>query len=150
MIEKMRKYSFVLYHRDYEAFLAQLQKLGVLHLIRNTEAKTESLVKNLELIGDFAEATSFLQKLASEAEKTATALTPKMLLNKITEAARRKTGWGGRPKPCASRSANWSPGAISTMSWRKSWKPMAFRWISTLASKITLSHSGKKTTPSRR
>ena len=32
MIEKMRKYSFVLYHRDYEAFLAQLQKLGVLHL----------------------------------------------------------------------------------------------------------------------
>ena len=78
MIEKMRKYSFVLYHRDYEAFLAQLQKLGVLHLIRNTEAKTESLVKNLELIGDFAEATSFLQKRASEAEKTATALTPKI------------------------------------------------------------------------
>ena len=94
MIEKMRKYSFVLYHRDYEAFLAQLQKLGVLHLIRNTEAKTESLVKNLELIGDFAEATSFLQKLASEAEKTATALTPKMLLNKITEARGEKDRLG--------------------------------------------------------
>ncbi len=86
MIEKMRKYSFVLFHRDYEAFLAELQKLGVLHLIRNTDAKTESLVQNLKLIEDYAEATRFLKKLASEAGKTATTLTPKMLFNKITEA----------------------------------------------------------------
>ncbi|HOR03606.1 MAG TPA: V-type ATPase 116kDa subunit family protein [Candidatus Syntrophosphaera sp.] len=90
MIEKMRKYSFVLYHRDYEAFLTELQKLGVLHLIRNTDAKTESLVQNLELIGDYAEASTFLKKLASEAEKGATTLTPKMLLNKITEAREEK------------------------------------------------------------
>ena len=48
---KDAQYSFVLYHRDYEAFLTELQKLGVLHLIRNTDAKTESLVQNLELIG---------------------------------------------------------------------------------------------------
>ncbi len=90
MIEKMRKYSFVLYHRDYEAFLAELQKLGVLHLIRNTDARTESLAQNLELIEEYAEATAFLKKLGSEAEKSATGLTPKMLLNKITQAREEK------------------------------------------------------------
>ncbi|MBW6513333.1 MAG: hypothetical protein K0B87_01060 [Candidatus Syntrophosphaera sp.] len=86
MIEPMRKYTFVLFHRDYEDFLRELQKLGVLHLIRNTDAKTESLQKNLELIQDYAEAVDFFKKLGSEAEKAATPLSPKMLLNKITEA----------------------------------------------------------------
>ncbi|MDD4224200.1 MAG: hypothetical protein PHD87_06400 [Candidatus Cloacimonetes bacterium] len=90
MIEKMRKYSFVLYHKDYEAFLAELQKLGVLHLIRNTNDKTESLVRSLELIERYAEATAFLTKLDSEAPRSATTLTPKMLLNKISEAREEK------------------------------------------------------------
>ncbi len=94
MIEKMRKYSFVLFHSDYEGFLSELQKLGVFHLIRNTDAKTESLAKNLELIEDYAEATRFLKKLGSEAEKTATALSPKMLLNKVAEARAEKERLG--------------------------------------------------------
>lgn len=86
MIEKMRKYTFVLYHLDYEDFLAELQKLGVVHLIKNTDAKTDTLVKNLELIADFAESVKFLKKLKSEAPKVSTPLSPKMLYNKIGEA----------------------------------------------------------------
>jgi V/A-type H+-transporting ATPase subunit I len=86
MIEKMRKYTFVLYHQDYEGFLAELQKLGVVHLIRNSDAKTESLERNMDLMAEYAESAKFLKKLASEAPKTATALTPKMLFNKIKEA----------------------------------------------------------------
>lgn len=86
MIEKMRKYSFVLYHQDYEDFLRELQKLGVVHLIKNSDAKTDTLIKNLELIEDYAESMKFLKKLKSEAEKTTTTLSAKMLFNKISEA----------------------------------------------------------------
>lgn len=86
MIEKMRKYSFVLYHMDYEGFLRELQNLGVVHLIRNSDAKTESLLKNMELIEDYAEAVRFLARLSSEAPKTQTNLTAKMLFNRIKEA----------------------------------------------------------------
>jgi len=39
MIEKMRKYTFVLYHQDYENFLAELQKLGLVHIIRSCDEK---------------------------------------------------------------------------------------------------------------
>jgi V/A-type H+-transporting ATPase subunit I len=85
MIEKMRKYSFVLFHKDYEDFLKDLQKLGVVHLIRNTEDKTESLLQDMELIEDYAGHVSYLKKLKSEAAMTATILTPKMLFNKISE-----------------------------------------------------------------
>lgn len=86
MIEKMRKYTFVLYHMDYEDFLSGLQKLGMVHLIRSTEAKTESLVRNMELIAEYSESVKFLKKLQSEAPKSSTSLTPKMLLNKVREA----------------------------------------------------------------
>lgn len=86
MIEKMRKYSFVLYHQDYEDFLRELQKLGVVHLIKNTDAKTDTLIKNLELIEDYAESVKFLKKLKSEADKSTTTLSAKMLFNKISEA----------------------------------------------------------------
>jgi len=90
MIEKMRKYSFVLYHLDYQNFLSDLQKLGVVHIIRNTNDKTESLIKNMELIGDYSEATKFLKKLGSEAQKTSTNLPTKALYNKIKQAREEK------------------------------------------------------------
>ncbi len=43
MIERMRKYSFVIYQPDYLSFLAELQKLGMVHLVRSTDEKTDTL-----------------------------------------------------------------------------------------------------------
>lgn len=86
MIEKMRKYSFVLYHLDYESFIIDLQKLGLVHLIRNSEEKSETQILNLELIKEYSEASSFLAKLASPAAKQANPLPTKALLNKINAA----------------------------------------------------------------
>ncbi|NLN85833.1 MAG: hypothetical protein GX135_07015 [Candidatus Cloacimonetes bacterium] len=86
MIEKMRKYTFVLHHADYEAFLKELQKLGVLHLTRNTEDKTPALAEKLDLIDDYAQALRFIGKLEPAEEKIAPGLSPANLLNKINSA----------------------------------------------------------------
>ena len=83
MIEKMRKYTFVLYHQDYPKFLADLQKLGVVHLVQNTEEKTETLMKNMEQLEEYAEQVRFLKKLKSTAEKTAVPYPAQVLLQKI-------------------------------------------------------------------
>lgn len=86
MIERMRKYSFVLYHLDYEAFITDLQKLGLVHLIRNSEDKTETQQRNLELIREYSECTGYLAKLTSTAPRQGVQLPTKALLNKINSA----------------------------------------------------------------
>ncbi len=44
MIVKMSKYAFMVYHREYEAFLMQLRELGVVHVKEN-----KSILDNAEL-----------------------------------------------------------------------------------------------------
>lgn len=90
MIEKMRKYSFVLYHLDYESFIQNLQQLGLLHIIRSSNGKTESQIQNMELIKDYSECSTYLQKLNSSSPIQAQPLPPKALFNKITHAREEK------------------------------------------------------------
>ncbi len=86
MIEKMKKYTFVLYHLEYQEFLAKLQGLGMLHLIRSTDEKTDSLIKNQELLGEYAEALQYLSKIEAAESKSSTNLPTKALLNQINKA----------------------------------------------------------------
>ena len=44
MIVKMSKYAFMVYHREYDTFLAQLRELGVVHVKEN-----KSILDNAEL-----------------------------------------------------------------------------------------------------
>ena len=44
MITKMNKYSFLIYHKEYETFLDKLRELGVVHVeIRQTGEVDEDL-----------------------------------------------------------------------------------------------------------
>ena len=45
MISQMKKYTFLVFHRDYDAFLEQLREKGVVHI---TE-KADGLADNEEL-----------------------------------------------------------------------------------------------------
>ena len=56
MISKMKKYTFLVFHRDYDTFLTQLRDLGVVHitekaagLIENDEALQAALQHEDEL-----------------------------------------------------------------------------------------------------
>ena len=41
MISKMKKYTFLVFHRDYEAFLEKLRTLGVVHITEKGEGQAE-------------------------------------------------------------------------------------------------------------
>ncbi len=41
MISKMKKYTFLVFHRDYEAFLEQLRTLGVVHITEKGEGQAD-------------------------------------------------------------------------------------------------------------
>ncbi|MDD2331444.1 MAG: V-type ATPase 116kDa subunit family protein [Candidatus Cloacimonetes bacterium] len=91
MIAPMRKYSFLLYHLDYENFLSDLQKLGVVHIIRNKVVETESLKSSLALIENYSEAIRFLGKhLKEDSQAQDTQLVAKMLLRQLATARERK------------------------------------------------------------
>lgn len=86
----MRKYSFVLYHLDYDKFLMDLQQLGLVHIIRNCTTQSESQLHSLEIIKEYSESCKFLSKLNSTAKKQSSPLPPKALLNKIEHAREEK------------------------------------------------------------
>lgn len=50
MILPMKKYSFIVYHKELSGFLQDLQNLGVLHLIETTEADDKLNNYNLQLL----------------------------------------------------------------------------------------------------
>lgn len=50
MIEKMKKLTFLVYHREYEEFLQQLQELGVMHIVTSSIKPRQS-----ETISGYAE-----------------------------------------------------------------------------------------------
>ncbi len=50
MIEKMRKFTFLVYHKEYEAFLESLRELGVVHVeVRNSGEVNEAMGELLQL-----------------------------------------------------------------------------------------------------
>lgn len=64
MIIPMKKYSFLVYHREYTDFLNELQKIGILHVIEKEsgELADEKLREQYNLINQFNAAIKFLQK----------------------------------------------------------------------------------------
>ena len=90
MIERMKKYSFVLYHLDYTDFLAKLQNLGMVHIIRSTEDKNQELIQSHELISEYVQSIKFLNKYEGDLPKANTNLPTKALLNQINKARSEK------------------------------------------------------------
>ena len=67
MIEKMKKLTFLVYHRDYERFLRDLQALGVMHIQKSgdqTLAEPATLRELRRQKADVTEVLSTLQKLS--------------------------------------------------------------------------------------
>ncbi len=71
----MKKYSFLVYHREYTDFLNDLQKIGILHVIEKEsgELADEKLREQYNLINQFNAAIKFLQKREVEDKSTSIA-----------------------------------------------------------------------------
>jgi V/A-type H+/Na+-transporting ATPase subunit I len=62
MIVPMLKYSFLVYHKEFNDFLIKLQDLGVVHIIEKKIEANETLTKSLALITKIKDAVKFLEK----------------------------------------------------------------------------------------
>ncbi len=64
MIVAMKKYSFLIYHKEYEAFLKNLQELGVLHVIEKKldDTENESLGEKFKLHAELVKTINLLKK----------------------------------------------------------------------------------------
>ena len=74
MIVPMKKYSFLVYHKEYEGFLQSLQELGVLHVIEKEleDVEDENLRDKYALIAQLSDSIKFLEKRDIEETTTAT------------------------------------------------------------------------------
>ena len=51
MIQPMNKYAFLIFHREYEAFLGELRSLGVVHVQEQKQAKEVEELQGTPLRG---------------------------------------------------------------------------------------------------
>lgn len=74
MIVPMKKYSFLVYHKEYESFLQSVQEIGVLHVIEKAldDVEDENLRDKYALIAQLSNAISFLEKRDIEGSGTST------------------------------------------------------------------------------
>ncbi len=76
MITKMKKLSFLIYHKEYERFLCELREVGVVHVAEKAQGTAENaeLRESIRLCDRYAAAIRFLQGLNAvpkESEGTA-------------------------------------------------------------------------------
>lgn len=66
MIQKMKKVSFLVFHKDYDTFLEQLRQLGVVHVIEKEQGAPadETLQNNITLLSRYNNVIPSLQALA--------------------------------------------------------------------------------------
>ena len=71
MITKMKKYTFMVYHKEYEAFLKNLRELGMLHIVAkpfNGEDSNEELQVRMAQQKSLDETLRYLDKLNTESK----------------------------------------------------------------------------------
>jgi V/A-type H+/Na+-transporting ATPase subunit I len=62
MIAKMLKYSFLIFHKEYEHFLEKLRKLGIAHIIENNEIISEEIHNQYQEITKVGKVIRSLEK----------------------------------------------------------------------------------------
>ena len=64
MIQKMKKLTFLVYHKEYEEFLEELQKLGVVHL-QNADDQSAGDERNAALYSEVNKLEEELKHVAA-------------------------------------------------------------------------------------
>lgn len=70
MIVPIRKYTFLVYHRDYDHFLDDLGELGVLHIVEKQTELDEKTLDKLDQLKQVNETMSFLKHRHAKQKKT--------------------------------------------------------------------------------
>ncbi len=85
MIIPMKKYSFLIHHRDFKPFLREMQELGVLDVVdRGAEPDAETLDR-IQLSEQYGKVITFLKSKVKENTPADTTLSAKEILDKILQ-----------------------------------------------------------------
>ena len=75
MIAEIRKYTFLVHHRDYESLLKSLYEAGVMHIVEKRKFDESNVINdNIELLGKYKSAIKHLSRIVKgnqEVEETA-------------------------------------------------------------------------------
>ncbi|MBN1199406.1 MAG: V-type ATP synthase subunit I, partial [Bacteroidales bacterium] len=81
----MKKYSFLVYHLDYDDFLKNLRDLGVVHLIEKHGHVSEDIKREYKLINHVDQIIRFLEKRGSGIKETNTSREGRDVFNSVCE-----------------------------------------------------------------
>ncbi len=85
MIVSMKKYAFLVYHKEYDAFLLKLRELGVVHLAEKEGVVTEEIRLQFQKADQLDKIIRFLEARAIKAETTLSGPLPEDLLNEVND-----------------------------------------------------------------
>ena len=83
MIVPMKKYSFLIYHREYAKFLNDIQDIGVVHVIEKTDEVADEIRNKLQLIKRIEHTVKNLKTRCQEPKEVDKALDPMELMEDI-------------------------------------------------------------------
>nr|WP_321357570.1 V-type ATPase 116kDa subunit family protein [uncultured Draconibacterium sp.] len=85
MIVPMLKYTFLVFHREYEDFLIELNRLGLVHIVERDVEFSEATTKKVTKLNSYERAISFLQKIESETAEKPKKNSASEILQDLTE-----------------------------------------------------------------
>ena len=94
MITKMNKITFLIYHKEYEAFLDELRDLGVVHIAQKGNGNSDDvqLQESMKLSARYSSSIKFLKTLNQEIkESKGDAETGKLVLDEVESLMAEKT-----------------------------------------------------------
>lgn len=96
MITPMKKYAFLVYHKEYTEFLDHLRELGVVHVAeKHSEQKQEELAGRFRTVSRYEQALRFLKRRELEPKETGKK-NPEELLNRLEELQQEQEDIEGR------------------------------------------------------
>lgn len=118
MITKMKKLTFLVYHKEYEAFLNGVRDLGVVHVAEKQQgvADNTELQDSIRLSGRLQAAEKLLQALkpvkSAVAETPASAARGLEVLNEVDELQAERINCNSNCKLTRKKKLRWNLGAI--------------------------------------
>ncbi|WP_320112321.1 V-type ATPase 116kDa subunit family protein [Draconibacterium orientale] len=85
MIVPMLKYTFLVFHREYEDFLIELNRLGLVHIAERGLEPSETTTKKVAELNRYERAIGFLQKRENETAVKPTLYSAPEILDDLTE-----------------------------------------------------------------
>ncbi len=90
MIVPMQKYSFLIFHQEYNSFLTDIQNIGVVHIIEKKIEITDEIKEQYKLLSSYEKAIKFLGKRKQETVKSETDIDGAFVLKNIIEKQKKE------------------------------------------------------------